>query len=38
MAVENWFLIEEVASIYTLARRRAADECIFTSLREGLFR
>ncbi|KAJ1439674.1 hypothetical protein B484DRAFT_443855, partial [Ochromonadaceae sp. CCMP2298] len=38
MAVENWWLVQEVASIYTLARRRAADECVFVCLREGLGR
>mmetsp|Transcript_5893 Transcript_5893/g.9736 ORF Transcript_5893/g.9736 Transcript_5893/m.9736 type:complete len:949 (+) Transcript_5893:41-2887(+) len=36
MALNNWHLVREVASIYTLARRRTADECVFFCLKTGL--
>lgn len=35
VAVENWDLVREVASVWTVARRRATDELVFTAMRTG---
>lgn len=35
---DSWAAVQEVASIWTLARRRATDELVFTAVKEGTAR
>lgn len=38
LSQQSWGVVQQVASVWTLARRRATDELLFTALREGTAR